>query len=540
MTGTHKSVANPDHDDSRSHDYFGSIDQQSASKDIHNIQTDPRALPDPFVSEVPSLRFQTSTLAPSSPLPQFDAHTTSNPHAAFSHSSRHGGTTSSLQISTDVESTHTSLQRVEQLNSLNLSPPPRPTASLDRKGSSSSLKAVSRTASLKKALAKSLGASSYNTASAASSVAPSPIISALGDLTPLPSPTLSGDSPGPWRRLDGGSTPPKPVRARLSSLGEGSVLVTTSGASIDVAMANAHQYQQQQQQKKGYGSLGSTVPSQVPSSASNLQPAHPRTRSISEYQADPLSVPKRPVVVSGSYQKTETDGVTEPHIRREKNYAESRGLMADIQKPPTPPSSESSRDSIEHQQKSRNVEYFQACGRYDKKIRRWRAVRELGEGTFSRVVLGTSQMYLGGDETRADMASLDRKTLVAVKVCEQGPKGGASQERIEMSLKRELEIMQSIHHPSLVDLKAWNIEPTRAVLVLGYSPGGDLFDVATKYRHVQTPGLMRRIFAELVGALHFLHEKGIVHRDIKLESRSSDVEFCNLLVIIKLAVLILF
>jgi protein-serine/threonine kinase len=35
-------------------------------------------------------------------------------------------------------------------------------------------------------------------------------------------------------------------------------------------------------------------------------------------------------------------------------------------------------------------------------------------------------------------ASLNRKTLVAVKVCEHGPCGGASEERVEMSLKREL------------------------------------------------------------------------------------------------------
>jgi protein-serine/threonine kinase len=142
-------------------------------------------------------------------------------------------------------------------------------------------------------------------------------------------------------------------------------------------------------------------------------------------------------------------------------------------------------------------------------------------------MLATSQMVPDDDaaEAQSGMASpttdghLDRKTLVAVKVCEHGPRGGASEERVEMSLKRELEILQSIHHPSLVDLKAWSIEPTRAILILSYCAGGDLFDVATTHRNVLAPSLLRRIFAELVGAVRYLHERRIVHRDIKLESK---------------------
>jgi protein-serine/threonine kinase len=173
---------------------------------------------------------------------------------------------------------------------------------------------------------------------------------------------------------------------------------------------------------------------------------------------------------------------------------------------------------------------------HDRKRRRWRSLKMLGQGTFSRVMLATSQMpsspsddeeYLSssaaaaasGIHTPEQTLQPERRTLVAVKVCEHGPRGGASEDRIEMSLKRELEIMKSIHHPSLVRLKAWNIEPTRAILVLSYCPGGDLFDVASGHRELLSPGLMRRIFAELVGAVRYLHSQKIVHRDIKLESK---------------------
>ncbi|KAF2456512.1 kinase-like domain-containing protein [Lineolata rhizophorae] len=61
-------------------------------------------------------------------------------------------------------------------------------------------------------------------------------------------------------------------------------------------------------------------------------------------------------------------------------------------------------------------------------------------------------------------------------------------------------------------------EGRRALLVLGYCCGGDLFEVASGRREVLTPGVVRRVFAELVGAVGYLHGKGIVHRDIKLES----------------------
>jgi protein-serine/threonine kinase len=107
---------------------------------------------------------------------------------------------------------------------------------------------------------------------------------------------------------------------------------------------------------------------------------------------------------------------------------------------------------------------------------------------------------------------------------EHGPAGGADAERIEIGLKREVEILKSIHHPCLVHLKAFgNDGHARALLVMNYCPGGDLFEVATKHREVLVPKLVRRIFSELVSATRYLHQKFIVHRDIKLESRCHKV-----------------
>ena len=210
-------------------------------------------------------------------------------------------------------------------------------------------------------------------------------------------------------------------------------------------------------------------------------------------------------------------------------------------RPPTPPSSRTggegsdsdssltATDVVQPSTKPR-YEYFLAHTRGDSKKRRWRALKKLEEGTFSRVILATSQapnesendglgQRIDGILTPTPEINIDRKKLVAVKICEHGPKGGASEERVEMSLKRELEFLNSVHHPSIVHLKAWNIEETRAILVMSYYPGGDLFEVATLHRPLLVPALLRRLFSELIGAVQYLHSAHIVHRDIKLESR---------------------
>jgi protein-serine/threonine kinase len=81
-------------------------------------------------------------------------------------------------------------------------------------------------------------------------------------------------------------------------------------------------------------------------------------------------------------------------------------------------------------------------------------------------------------------------------------------------------MLRSISHPSLVHLKAFDNGDKRALLVLSYCPGGDLFEVASAHADILSVNVVQRIFAELVSAVYYLHENLIVHRDIKLESTS--------------------
>lgn len=368
-------------------------------------------------------------------------------------------------------------------------------------------------------------------------------LSAMSDVTPLPSPLLSAESPGPWKALQARSASRETIhREPIHPVNADAALVTTNGESISAAILN--QSKRRTYQGLGPPAIESALNSVVTNREKNAEKKHSQNRSMSEYVPEALQAPKpRQVTVSGTYvipSDLSADPSLEMHIKREPNLAAKRGL-APIPQALTPPPSrtgaESDSDSslpgaslTSQTPKKPRYDYFEARTIPDQKRRRWKGLRTLGEGTFSRVVLATSQMTedridendVPSRRTNGLLSSEDcehnRRKLVAIKILEHGPKGGASEERIEMSLKRELEILKSIHHPSLPQLKAWNVEETRAILVLNYCPGGDLFDLASQHRELLTPALIRRMFAELVAATRYLHERHIVHRDIKLES----------------------
>ncbi|KAK9451474.1 kinase-like domain-containing protein [Limtongia smithiae] len=164
----------------------------------------------------------------------------------------------------------------------------------------------------------------------------------------------------------------------------------------------------------------------------------------------------------------------------------------------------------------------------DKSLRklRWKEVRPLGQGTFSRVVLASLV-----DESEAQYSSSAavksaHQRLVAIKIVQLASAGGASRERIESSLNREVDILKNLEHPCLIHLVALNINLERALIVIPFCPGGDLFDLATSPERgsILQPRVVRRLFAEIVSAVLYLHAENIVHRDIKLENVLLNVE----------------
>jgi protein-serine/threonine kinase len=54
-------------------------------------------------------------------------------------------------------------------------------------------------------------------------------------------------------------------------------------------------------------------------------------------------------------------------------------------------------------------------------------------------------------------------------------------------------------------------------IIMEYASGGELFDYILNNRYLKDNSA-RRLFAQLVSGVGYLHKKGIVHRDLKLEN----------------------
>ncbi|KAL8774227.1 MAG: hypothetical protein Q9209_000978 [Squamulea sp. 1 TL-2023] len=377
---------------------------------------------------------------------------------------------------------------------------------------SSSIGLSSRSGSLQSVLSASRHrADSLSPSSAFSSPGVGPLV----DMTPLPSPMAALSSPNPWNTTFERVEPDSVISEVVDIAEEGG----DDGEPILAPRSSPKKRR---------------IPLRIDPEVLKINAAsHARNRSLSDYIPEGLPIPRtRNIVVSGSTAPMSAIPRLPPEqpMHREEYLAVQRGLALPIPKPPTPPrSDQATDDSTELVNRSLSPPVpsdslaltYSARDLRTGKVKSWRAVRQLGKGTFSTVMLATSQdvgctSFTGHSMT--DEHSLEPKSLVAVKICEQGPAGGADEQKVEVSLKRELEILKVISHPSLVHLKAVGIEDRQALLILNYCPGGDLFELASLKIDLLVPSLIRRIFTELVAAVRHLHCQYIVHRDIKLEN----------------------
>jgi protein-serine/threonine kinase len=124
----------------------------------------------------------------------------------------------------------------------------------------------------------------------------------------------------------------------------------------------------------------------------------------------------------------------------------------------------------------------------------------LGEGEFGKVKLGWKR---------------DGTIQVAIKLIRRESLG-SNPSRLP-KIYREISILRDLSHPNIVRLHEM-VETDRHIgIIMEYASGGELFDHILNNRYLKD-NAARRLFAQLVSGVGYLHKKGIVHRDLKLEN----------------------
>ena len=154
----------------------------------------------------------------------------------------------------------------------------------------------------------------------------------------------------------------------------------------------------------------------------------------------------------------------------------------------------------EQRQRSRQEHLKQQPHRKEVKFGDYILGQTLGEGEFGKVKMGWKK---------------DSSVQVAIKLIrKESLQGNAN--RLP-KIYREISILRELQHPNIVRLHEFVETERHMGIILEYASGGELFDFILNQRYLKDPQA-RRLFAQLVSGVGYLHKKGIVHRDLKLEN----------------------
>ena len=114
----------------------------------------------------------------------------------------------------------------------------------------------------------------------------------------------------------------------------------------------------------------------------------------------------------------------------------------------------------------------------------------------------------------------DDKNLYATRILER--------EKIEKEkdlynyLNQEINILQSLKHPNIVKLEDIKKTKTHFYLTMEYCNGADLPKALEKYKERYgkpfSEEIVQHLMTQLISAIKYIHEKGIIHKNINLEN----------------------
>ncbi|XP_057641822.1 testis-specific serine/threonine-protein kinase 4 [Chionomys nivalis] len=107
-----------------------------------------------------------------------------------------------------------------------------------------------------------------------------------------------------------------------------------------------------------------------------------------------------------------------------------------------------------------------------------------------------------------------QKVMVAVKIIS---KKKASDDYLNKFLPREIQVMKVLRHKYLINFYQAIETTSRVYIILELAQGGDVLEWIQRYGACSET-LAGKWFSQMALGIAYLHSKGIVHRDLKLEN----------------------
>ncbi|VDN03325.1 unnamed protein product [Thelazia callipaeda] len=134
----------------------------------------------------------------------------------------------------------------------------------------------------------------------------------------------------------------------------------------------------------------------------------------------------------------------------------------------------------------------------DPRIGKYKLLKTIGKGNFAKVKLAKH---------------IPTGIEVAIKIIDKFALNPSSLHK----LFREVKIMKQLDHPNIVKLYQVIETDNTLYLVMEYASGGEVFDYLVAHGRMKEKEA-RAKFRQIVSAVQYLHQKNIIHRDLKAEN----------------------
>ncbi|PYH86552.1 MAP kinase [Aspergillus uvarum CBS 121591] len=134
----------------------------------------------------------------------------------------------------------------------------------------------------------------------------------------------------------------------------------------------------------------------------------------------------------------------------------------------------------------------------------WMKGSLIGEGSFGSVFLAL----------HAITGELMAVKQVEIPSATKGTEFDKRKNSMVTALKHEIELLQGMHHPNIVQYLGTAADDQHLNIFLEYVPGGSIATMLKQYNTFQEP-LIKNFVRQILAGLSYLHSCDIIHRDIK-------------------------